>query len=308
MLRITWVKRLLQIGRSRRIAAGVAGLVVLFLASLFSAVPAQASASHTNTDPYNTRCAKSSYTLAKHAVSGGTALIKVSRNCATNWLEYSGKKQTTTKRIKDHKTNRWTRTEVDNRPWSYSMQSYAPGATTITATIKIGRTTTTAVCSAKCSWRTTTVAPPAPKPVGIIGDNYPHRSAAACGNLMWCVSGNWYHPTRRFAYRNCTDFVAYRLNTANKVAFTNSYRGTGWGNAYQWKAAAQRLGIKVNSTPARGAVAYSPAGGYGHVAWVTQVNSNGTIVIEQYNQKYDGKYTRQTVNKSNFQYIHIKDY
>lgn len=285
-----------------------AALGMLLMALLFVPVApaAHAAASHYNTDPYSTGCSASAYTLATHPVSGGTASIKVSRSCGTNWLEYSGTKQTTTKRTKDHATNKWTRTEVDNAKWSYSMQSYAPGTTKLTATVKIGTKTTTATCTTGCSWTTATDTP-APAPITVIGDNYPHKSATPCGSSAWCVNGSWYHPTRLFAYRNCTDFVAYRLNTANKVAFTNNFKGVTWGNAKQWRAAAQQAGYRVDSTPKRGAIAYSSAGTYGHVAWVERVNSNGTVVIEEYNYGTTGKYNRRTVNTSAFQYIHVKD-
>ncbi|MGO4243508.1 CHAP domain-containing protein [Janibacter sp. RAF20_2_2] len=130
--------------------------------SIAAAAPSGAAKSHFNTNPYTTKCAKSSYVLSSKAVSGGTARIMVSRTCGTNWIEYVGKVQTTTKSGKDFTTNRWTRTEVDKLGHAVSMQSYAPGRTKYTAYVKIGSTTTTATCTSTCSWKVTS--PPTPKP------------------------------------------------------------------------------------------------------------------------------------------------
>lgn len=153
------VSRCISSKTFRATGAMALGSVLAIVAFLF-APPAQAAASHWNTDPYATGCAKSSWTLSSRSVPGGTASIKVSNACSTNWIEYSGSKQSTTKTIKDHVTNRWTRNEVDNLPWSYSMQVYGPGTRPITATIKIGSTTTTATCSVTCAWTSSSPAQP----------------------------------------------------------------------------------------------------------------------------------------------------
>ena len=105
-----------------------------------------------------------------------------------------------------------------------------------------------------------------------------------------------------FYYRECTSFVAWRLNNNNGVAFTNWYGGVKWGNAGNWGNAASSIGITVNNTPAVGAVAWWSTG---HVAWVSAVNGN-SVTIEEYNYGYNGNYnTRQVSNVSG--YIHIKD-
>lgn len=151
-------------------------------------------------------------------------------------------------------------------------------------------------------WASNTVQVPPPPGGGggVIGDDYPaYLKAAALDALVdpW----NFYN-------RECTSFVAWRLNNANRVAFTNQYKGVArWGNAKEWGAVAQRVGIPVNNTPARGAVAWSSAGTYGHVAWVAAVHGDGTITIEEYNYNWDGKYHTRRVNASSFKYIHIKD-
>lgn len=142
------------------IHASIAGLVLAIAPAAFVA-PAGAAKSHFNTNPYTTGCAKSAYTLSSKAVSGGTARIMVSKACGTNWIDYRGKAQKSSKAGKDAKTGKWTRTEVDKLKHAVSMQSYAPGKTKYTAYVKIGSTTTTATCTNKCTWKVTK---PKPKP------------------------------------------------------------------------------------------------------------------------------------------------
>jgi len=151
-------------------------------------------------------------------------------------------------------------------------------------------------------WASHTVQSPTPPSGGVIGDDYPYKNAPWNPSNAASNVDPW-----NFVCRNCTSFVAWRLNNANKVSFTNQYQGVHWGNAGNWGNAAQAVGITVNNTPRRGAVAWNS----GHVAWVAAVNSNGTIVVEEYNwyvnYQFDGKYHTQTVPTSDYQYIHIKD-
>lgn len=110
-----------------------------------------------------------------------------------------------------------------------------------------------------------------------------------------------------FYNRECTSFVAWCLNDRNGVNFTNWYGGIQWGHAKNWGNAAANLGITVNGNPAVGSVAWSNAGTYGHVAWVTAVNGD-YIQIEEYNYGYAGAFNSRSVHKSVFSgYIHIKD-
>lgn len=151
------------------------------------------------------------------------------------------------------------------------------------------------------------------------GDDYPYKSAANCsaqwGAYAWCVDENGdgsyqeseiYSPWG-FAYRNCTDWVAWRMRSANGVDFFNGMRGGRWGNANNWDANAQSLGYAVNNTPAAGAIAQTDAGSYGHVAWVKTVNGNGTVTIEEYNYAGLGSFNERTVSAPTFRYIHVSD-
>lgn len=160
----------------------------------------------------------------------------------------------------------------------------------------------------------------APSPTAVAaGDDYPYRTAANCagqwGTYSWCVDENGngsfqeaevYSPWN-FAYRNCTDFVAWRMRATNGVDFFNTMGGGRWSNANNWDSNAARLNYAVNGSPAPGAIAQTDAGGYGHVAWVRAVNGNGTVTIEEYNYGGKGSYHERTVAASAFRYIHVKD-
>lgn len=51
-----------------------------------------------------------------------------------------------------------------------------------------------------------------------------------------------------------------------------------WGNANSWYASAQRDGYKVGTTPKKGAIACTSAGGYGQVAIVEEVLEDGATI------------------------------
>ena len=110
----------------------------------------------------------------------------------------------------------------------------------------------------------------------------------------------------KFYYRECTSFVAWRLNNDN---FDNFYGGVQWGNGGEWGPAARSLGIRVDDIPAVGAVYWQIGGIHnnsadGHVGWVKEVLGNA-VVIEHYAR---GSYIESTV-PANYAsgYIHIHD-
>ncbi len=101
----------------------------------------------------------------------------------------------------------------------------------------------------------------------------------------------------RFYYRNCTSYCAWWLN-ASGVAFSNYMTGPNgrsgqFGHAYTWDNNAGTIGFPVSSTPTVGSIAVweptSPSS-VGHVAVVTNVNSDGTIAVAEYNQRFDYQY------------------
>jgi hypothetical protein len=78
-----------------------------------------------------------------------------------------------------------------------------------------------------------------------------------------------------------------------------------WGNARSWYYHASAEGWKVGSVPAIAAIAWTPAGTYGHVAVVEQISADGSqVFISEMN--YKGPYIRSTrwVSASAFKYIY----
>lgn len=59
--------------------------------------------------------------------------------------------------------------------------------------------------------------------------------------------------------------------------------GNNWGNGGQWAASAAAAGFSVGTTPVVGAVAVWTGGGYGHVAYVTSVESSTRIRVMESN-------------------------
>jgi len=122
---------------------------------------------------------------------------------------------------------------------------------------------------------------------GIKGDDYPYKDAPTDPEVV----DPW-----NFYCTECTSFVAWRMNQLG-VNFTNGMSGPNgappnddpvYGNGEHWADHAQTLGFLVDNTPTVGTVAhYAPnvsgAGDLGHVAYVAQVNGDGTIVVEDYN-------------------------
>ena len=106
----------------------------------------------------------------------------------------------------------------------------------------------------------------------------------------------------RMYSRQCTSFAAFRLSSVNGFELPGAY-----GNANEWGYRARREGYRVDNKPAIGAIAWSTAGSYGHVAWVSNVMGDN-IEIEEYNYDYKGNYNKRIVKASKMTgYIHFKD-
>lgn len=126
-------------------------------------------------------------------------------------------------------------------------------------------------------------------------DDYPYKDADTSARDPW-----W------FTCRQCTSFVAWRLNNDNGVAFNTAYLGADWGPANNWIEGAREAGCAVDMNPAVGSVACWVGEEYGHVAWVMAVNGD-SVRVEEYNYQR-GRYTQRTINRySPTGYIHIKD-
>jgi len=140
----------------------------------------------------------------------------------------------------------------------------------------------------------------------VVGNDYPSNLANAPKDSL---VDPW-----SFFNRECTSFVASRLNQVNGVAFNDFYGGPQWGNAENWGPTARSLGIVVNDTPSVGSVAWDAGGvggtpAEGHVAWVANVEPNGTVDVEEYNYTVAGGYDVRTgLSPSTFSgFIHIHD-
>ncbi|GHO71143.1 hypothetical protein KSC_100350 [Ktedonobacter sp. SOSP1-52] len=86
----------------------------------------------------------------------------------------------------------------------------------------------------------------------------------------------------RFFQGQCTYWAAYRFHQLHGIWVP-------WlGNAWEWLGQAQSYGWKVSAQPTVGAIVVlqpgvQGAGGYGHVAIVESINSNGTVHTSNYN-------------------------
>ena len=135
--------------------------------------------------------------------------------------------------------------------------------------------------------------PPAPAGATVGVDDYPSNLKSAAQDSLvdpW----NFYN-------RECTSFVAWRLNNDADIKFHNYYLGPHWGDASHWKSAAVDAGMLVDSRPTVGAVAWWAAGSAGssrgHVAWVKSLTSS-SVTIEEYNYLHRGRYDTRTISTS----------
>lgn len=128
-------------------------------------------------------------------------------------------------------------------------------------------------------------------------DDYPYASSTPDTVDPW-----------NFYTRECTSFVAWRLNNDNGIPFSNSYAGQHWGNAEHWDDAAAAAGIAVDSNPTPGSVAvFNPGvdgvGAYGHVAYVLSAGG-GSVTVEDYNW-ISYAYDQHSLSASGVVFIHF---
>ncbi|WP_241743324.1 CHAP domain-containing protein [Arthrobacter bussei] len=126
------------------------------------------------------------------------------------------------------------------------------------------------------------------QPIGA-GDDLPWSTSAFCPIGGFCPPGA-VSPLGMYN-RECTDFALWRLNAAAGVTSAPwKYHNSDLtlGNAETWIGAWQRQGWETGQEPRVNAVAYyaanvGGAGSVGHVAWVTAINDDGIVAIEEYN-------------------------
>lgn len=155
---------------------------------------------------------------------------------------------------------------------------------TVAATTRDGFTATTpeelaaqkaAALRAAAASYSYTYADPGPRQAG---DDYPWAGQEGLSPL-------------RYYMGECVDFVAWRLNrdagvTGSPFKWVWSNLTPGGGSAGSWQSAWANHGWPISSVPVRGAVAVT---GYDHVAYVKDVNADGTVTLEEYN--YAGYHT-----------------
>ena len=120
------------------------------------------------------------------------------------------------------------------------------------------------------------------------GDDYPFRTSAGGLSPLGYVT------------RQCTDFVAWRLNrdrgTTGPYSLVWSNMTPGGGSAGSWPRQWNNHGWQTSNTPIPGAVAYQG----NHVAYVKSVNGDGTVTVEEYNWGGSASYNTRTVSAGSF--------
>lgn len=138
------------------------------------------------------------------------------------------------------------------------------------------------------------------------GDTYPASSPGPYGD--WGCSypldntiDNW-----GMYNRECVSYTAWKVYESGRKM---PYWG-GIGNANQWDDNARRAGIPVDTSPRAGDVAVKNRGEFGHVMYVEHVYGDGSILVSDYNQQWDGAYRRYTISRdkvvaNDLQFIHF---
>lgn len=144
-----------------------------------------------------------------------------------------------------------------------------------------------------------------PGSINAAGDDYPGRNwnpdqGSVAGGLA----------------RECVDFAAWRMRKLTKgFDPSDPFNGTwyAYGNGAQWGPAAKASGYQVDRNPKAGDIAYWTTGTWGHVAFVSEVKTDGTVSLEEYNWVLPGGgsdysyHTRTISNAEPAGYIHILD-
>ncbi|WBU37869.1 CHAP domain-containing protein [Homoserinibacter sp. YIM 151385] len=126
-----------------------------------------------------------------------------------------------------------------------------------------------------------------------MGDDYPWPGELTSGQ------GGGLSPLRYY-YRECVDFVAWRLNRDAGVTkapwkWDWSTLTPGGGNASAWASAWQSKGWPTGKEPRVGAVAWF---NYNHVAYVSGITGDGQVMLEEYNWQQSHAYHQRVVSPS----------
>lgn len=144
-------------------------------------------------------------------------------------------------------------------------------------------------------------------PAQAAGDDYPYKNDVNSRTDRW-----------GFTSRQCVSFAAWRLQQrGHTITNANNF----WGNASHWDEAAKAKHVTISAKPKVGSIAqwnaneksayYAPngahgtiqAGGYGHVAYVKGIYSDGSVLIEQYNMSGNRSYSTMRVKAPRYLYL-----
>lgn len=133
-----------------------------------------------------------------------------------------------------------------------------------------------------------------------LGDDYPWFAEPTRGQGGGLSPLNYY-------YRECVDFVAWRLNrdagsTSAPYRWVWSNLTPSGGSAYAWKRAWESHGWPTGDVPQVGAVAWFPGGN--HVAYVSGILADGSVVIEEYNGVVDHGYSQRIIPPTGAYYLY----
>jgi surface antigen len=117
-------------------------------------------------------------------------------------------------------------------------------------------------------------------------NDYPFQAASPKGVDPWA-----------FYFRECTSFVAFRLNKLTHFKFSNMMQGGHFGDGGHWDDNARALGFRVNNRPTVGSVMVRDSGTWGHVAIVAQVQ-RGRFLVEEYNHEVDHGYDQRWIART----------
>ena len=135
-------------------------------------------------------------------------------------------------------------------------------------------------------------------------NSYPYASS--------CPQQNWRYTGKVIlayggAICECTGYAGYKAYERYGVTIGS------WGDAKYWGISASSRGYRVDDKPEAGTVGYQTSGTWGHVVWIEAVNSDGSVNLSEYNNRYssisggpaDFGY-RVNVPASSFRYIHFR--
>lgn len=125
------------------------------------------------------------------------------------------------------------------------------------------------------------------------GDDYPWF------NQPTAEQGGGLSPMR-YNYRECVDFVAWRLNqdagsASAPFKYTWATMTPGNGSASGWRAAWIANGWPTSTTPVAGSVAWFP---FNHASYVKSVLPGGNVLLEEYNFNNDHRYGQRIIPAS----------